>query len=164
MATTTDLASYLNDNNVKFRIRLHLPTYTAHALAAANHVHVSAVAQTVVVQAEGKYWMTVFPGDMQLNATALARVLESEHVHEASAWDLQGLFPDCDIDSLPPFGNLYGLDVIADPSLEQAGTIVFHACSRTSSVTVEWSAFKRLVRPVLAHIAEPVHSLENQER
>ncbi len=163
MATTTDLVSYLNDNNVEFRIRLHVPTYSVHALATANHVAVSAVAQTVVVQADDAYYMTVFPGDMELNAAALCRALKSTQARQVSMLALQGMFPDCKIESLPPFGNLYGLKVIADPSFEHTGVMVFHACSRSSSITMEWSAFTRLVRPLLADIAEPVLSMEKQE-
>ncbi len=164
MATTIDIASYLNDNNVKFRIRLHVPTYTVHALAAANHVPVRTVAQNLVVEAEGKNWMAVFPGDMQVNPVSLCQALGSTHVQDLSGWELQGIFPDCDIDTVPPFGNLYGLHVVADPSFEREGLMVFHACSRSSSITLDWGAFTRLVRPVLAPIAEPVHLLEKQER
>ncbi len=163
MATTTDLAAYLNDNNVKFRIRLHVPTYTVHALAAANHVPLRAVAQNLIIEAEGKSWMAVFPGDMQLNPASLCQALGSTCVQEISVRELQGIFPDCDIDTVPPFGNLYGLNVVADTSFERDGLMVFHACSRSSSITIDWSTFTRLVRPLLASIAEPVHILEKQE-
>lgn len=162
MATTTDLAAYLSDNHVSYRIRSHVPTYSVGALAAVNHASESEVARNLVFEAGGKFWMTVFPGDLQLDPDALRRVLKTQHVREAVESELRGLFPACEVEAIPPFGNLYGVNVVADPSFERTGLMVFNACSRSSSIIIAWSAFRRLVRPVLARITEPVHWYEKQ--
>ncbi len=160
MATTTDLTAYLSNNNVSYRIRVHVPTYSVSGLAAANHASEKEIARNRVFEAENTLWMAVFPGNLEIEMDALRRALHTTHVRELADSDLKDIFPDCDVEAIPPFGNLYGLNVIADPHFERNGLMVFNACSPTSSIIIAWSEFRRLVRPVIARITEPVHLLE----
>jgi Ala-tRNA(Pro) deacylase len=48
---------------------------------------------------------------------------------------------------MPPFGNLYGMDVYVDPRLAQDLEIAFNAGSHTELVKMTYKDFERLVQP-----------------
>ena len=50
---------------------------------------------------------------------------------------------------VPPFGNLFGIQVITDPALFRNETIIFNA-GRTCSIAVKSVDYKRLVEPMVA--------------
>jgi len=48
--------------------------------------------------------------------------------------DFQTLFPDCEVGAMPPFGNLYGMEVYVSESLTLDDEIAFNAGSHTELI------------------------------
>ena len=48
---------------------------------------------------------------------------------------------------MPPFGNLYGMDVYVAESLTRNDEIAFNAGSHTEVIKMAYEDFERLVRP-----------------
>ena len=59
-------------------------------------------------------------------------------------------FPDCEMGAMPPFGNLYDLEVYADHSLTEGEHIIFQAGSHTDAVSMRYTDYAALVHPVVA--------------
>lgn len=57
-----------------------------------------------------------------------------------------------EVGGVPPFGNLFGLKVIADRRLFENEKIVFNAGDRRFSIAMRSSDYKRLVDPDIADI------------
>lgn len=53
---------------------------------------------------------------------------------------------------VPPFGNIFGLEVYADLHLLQQKKIVFNAGDRSVSVAMAARDYRRLVRPQVVRI------------
>ena len=56
-------------------------------------------------------------------------------------------FPDCEVGAMPPFGNLYGLDVYVAESLTKDENIAFNACTHTELIQMKYKDFAKLVKP-----------------
>ena len=56
-------------------------------------------------------------------------------------------FPDCDIGAMPPFGNLYDMDVYVVEELAGDEEIAFNAGSHTEVIKLAYRDFERLVHP-----------------
>jgi len=54
---------------------------------------------------------------------------------------------------MPPFGNLYGMEVFVDESLSQDEEIAFNAGSHTELIKLAYRDFERLVKPKAAKFA-----------
>ena len=54
---------------------------------------------------------------------------------------------------MPPFGNLYGMDVYAADSLAEDEHIAFNAGSHRELMRMDWRDFERLVHPRVAHLS-----------
>jgi len=54
---------------------------------------------------------------------------------------------------MPPFGNLFGLDVYVDQGLAADAEIAFNAGSHTEMVRLAFADFSRLVKPKVARLS-----------
>jgi Ala-tRNA(Pro) deacylase len=54
---------------------------------------------------------------------------------------------------MPPFGNLYGMEVFVDEILSQDEEIAFNAGSHTELIKLAYRDFERLVNPRAAKFA-----------
>lgn len=61
--------------------------------------------------------------------------------------DFKQKFPDCETGAMPPFGNLYGMEVYAAASLSENAEIAFNAGSHTEVIKLAYADFERLVKP-----------------
>ena len=51
---------------------------------------------------------------------------------------------------MPPFGNLYGMELFADRTLAEDEEIAFNAGSHAELIRMAYSDFERLAQPTLA--------------
>jgi Ala-tRNA(Pro) deacylase len=154
MAKLGDVIDYLKHNSVQYEVIEHAPAFSAHEVAIVSHVPEKDLAKTLVVNTDGKYCMVVMPADHRLNDHLLNDVLKGKHIHLASEEDLQQIFPDCEIGTMPPFGNLYALPVYVDTTLANDEVIVFNACSHTRSIRLKMYDYLRLVKPIVAEFSQ----------
>lgn len=144
------LQSYLDAHKIPYQAVNHSVAYTAREAAESLHVPADTFAKVVVVKADARYVMAVLPSSWNVDFKRLEEVLESSHVRLATEDELAVLFPDCEIGSMPPFGNLYGTPVYVDAMLTQDEEIVFDAGSHVGAIKMRYRDFADLVHPQVA--------------
>ena len=77
----------------------------------------------------------------------MKKASDAKEVALATEEEFQLRFPDCDVGAMPPFGNLYGMDVYVAASLAESEEIVFNAGSHLELIRLAYRDFWRLVRP-----------------
>ena len=142
------LKEFLDENNVRYITISHSPAYTAQEIAAKAHLPGKEIAKTVLVKIEGKLAMAVLPGSFKINFENLKKVLGSDNIRLADEHEFIDRFPDCEVGAMPPFGNLYGVDVFVANSLAEDEEIAFNACSHSQLIKMSYSDYERLVNPV----------------
>jgi Ala-tRNA(Pro) deacylase len=147
------LKEFLDSKGVKYVAITHSAAFTAQEIAASAHIHGKDLAKTVMVKTGGKLVMAVLPASQKLSLDRLAGVLGSQNLNLASEQDFQDKFPDCEIGAMPPFGNLYGMDVYVSESLSRDKEIAFNAGSHTELIQLAYEDFERLVHPKVAKIS-----------
>ncbi len=74
--------------------------------------------------ADGKPVMLAMPASYRVDQTKAAAVLGVTEVRLAEEQEFAATFPNCELGAMPPFGNLYGVDVYVDQTLADDETIV----------------------------------------
>jgi Ala-tRNA(Pro) deacylase len=97
--------------------------------------------------------MAVVPASYRVDLFKLKRYLGVGTVELASETEFRDRFPDCETGAMPPFGNLYGMDVFADESLAVDKEIAFNAGSHRELVRMGFADFRDLVKPMLIPLA-----------
>ena len=143
----SSLREYLDKHNVKYIVMSHSPAYTAQGIAALTHTPGKELAKTVIVKADDKLVMAVLPASFQVDLELLNRATEAKTVQLASEEEFKDRFPECETGAMPPFGNLYGLDVLVEESLTKDKEISFNACSHRELIRLAWEDFQKLVKP-----------------
>lgn len=147
------LREFLDSNHVKYVLISHSTAYTASEIAASAHVRGKDLAKTVIVELDGKMAMAVLPSSYHIDFDKLAKAAGASKASLAWEPEFGGLFPGCDVGSMPPFGNLYGMDVFVAKPLTDDEEIAFNAGSHTELVQLAYKDFERLVRPKIADFA-----------
>lgn len=147
------LRKYLEDNHVQFESVRHSPAFTAQEIAASAHVPGRAMAKTVMVRLDGRMAMVVLRAPDKVSAARLKEVSGAEHVELASEREFAELFPKCEVGAMPPFGNLWDMDVFVDEGLSEDTSIVFNAGTHTELVKLAYADFERLVHPKIAALS-----------
>lgn len=141
------LKEFLNSQQIKYVSIQHSPAYTAQEVAASTHVSGRDFAKAVMVNVEGAMAMVVLPANRKVVLADLREVLGAEKAKLASEEEFRSLFPDCDVGAMPPFGNLYGMEVYVAPSLAEEAEIAFNAGTHTEIIKMAYKDFERLVQP-----------------
>ncbi|MBI4721085.1 MAG: YbaK/EbsC family protein [Chitinivibrionia bacterium] len=141
------LKEFLDAHNIEYVSISHSPAYTAQKIAASAHVPGKELAKTVMIKIGGTMAMAVLPAPYKIDLKQLKEVIGAGEVEIASEQEFKNLFPECDIGAMPPFGNLYGMDVYAAERLAEDEEIAFNAGSHTELIKMSFKDFERLVRP-----------------
>ena len=149
----TRLTNLLSDQHIQYVIIPHAPTYTAQETAASAHIPGLEFAKTVIVKIDGKLAMAVLPAQYKIHLGLLKQEVGASQVELANEDDFRGLFPGCDTGAMPPFGNLYGMDVYVEDSLLEDEEIVFNAGSHTELIKISYKDFMDLVDPKIARFS-----------
>ena len=102
---------------------------------------------------DGRLAMAVVPASFRVDLYRLKKYLAADSVELATEHEFRGRFPDCETGSMPPFGNLYGMDVFADQALTEDKEIAFNAGSHRELVRLKFADFRGLVNPAIIPLA-----------
>lgn len=108
--------------------------------------------QDLCSNGENKFVMLVFPADLKFNNRKVKELLSSKNACLASEEEISFLTDGVEIGGVPPFGNLFGLRVLADEKLFANEKIIFNAGDRRLSVAIKSQDYKRLVKPQIVNI------------
>lgn len=147
MTILKKLKDYLEKNQVRYEVGYHERVYTSQEIAAAMHVPGKEMAKVVIVKADGKMIMLVLPASYRVDTKKLKKVLECKKLGISKEKDFKELFPDCEVGAMPPFGNLYNLEVWVDQVLTEDEFIVFRAGSHVETLKIKYNDYARLVNP-----------------
>lgn len=111
------------------------------------HVSGREFAKTVMIEIEGKMAMAVLPASYQIDFGLLREIFRGKEIKLASEAEFIRLFPDCEPGAMPPFGNLYGLEVYVAETLAADREIAFNAGSHKDIIKMKYDDFERLVQP-----------------
>ncbi len=146
------LRDFLNKHEIKYVSVAHSPAYTAQEIAARVHIKGRKLAKTVMVTVNGKMAMAVLPASSKVDFDYFRKEIGADEVVLAHEEEFKGMFPDCEIGAMPPFGNLYDLDVFADESLTEDDEIAFNAGTHTELIKLPFMDYKRLVKPRIVRL------------
>lgn len=141
------LKKFLDDNDIKYISIMHSLAFTSTDIARQAHIPSKKMAKTVILNIDGKLSMAVVPANSKVNLQSLQNTLNSNSVGLACESEFTQNFPDCEVGAMPPFGNLYDMDVYVDERLTSDQQIAFNAGSHLEIIQMDYQDFESLVKP-----------------
>ena len=147
------LREFLDSHSIKYVTISHSKVFTAQEIAASAHVPGKEMAKTVMVKIDGNLAMAVLPAPDKVNIELLKSAAHAINVELANESEFKDLFPACEVGAMPPFGNLYDMEVFVDENLTKDEEICFNAGSHTELVRLAFKDFEDLVKPKIGNFS-----------
>ena len=149
----TRIKQFLDDHQVKYTTIRHSQAFTAQEIAHSVHISGKDIAKTVIVKVGGELAMVVLPASDQVVFPFLQEITGTKDVELATEQEFRDRFPDCEVGAMPPFGNLFNMDVYASECLSDNDEIAFNAGNHTELIRMKYSDFERLVQPKVVRLS-----------
>lgn len=149
MPISRTLNAFLDRERVHYDVLPHQKAFRAAEIAHALQTTEKEMAKVVIVKVQGRFVMMVLPARWNVDLRRLRTVFATHQVRLATEDEITGLFPDCELGAMPPFGNLYGLPVYVDQSLTEDEEIVFQAGTHSEAIRMRYWDFAALAFPVV---------------
>jgi Ala-tRNA(Pro) deacylase len=144
---SSKLKKYLDEHQIPYITISHSQAFTAQQVAASTHIPGKEMVKTVVIKINSKMAMAVLPASYHVDFNLLQEITGEEKVRLASETEFKDMFPDCEVGAMPPFGNLYDMDVYVAETLAEDEEIAFNAGTHTEVIRMTFKDFERLVKP-----------------
>jgi len=147
------LKEYLDGEGIRYVSIIHSCAYTAQETAASAHIPGKELAKTVMVKLDDRMAMAVLPAAEHVDLELLRGSANAEQATLANEKEFKDLFPQCEVGAMPPFGNLYDMDVYVEELLTEDVEIAFNAGSHSELVRLSFNDYERLVKPKILRLS-----------
>jgi len=106
--------------------------------------------KSLLFVAAGKYSMAVVPRTSKIHFHLLQKMFHKENLRLVSSDEAAFLFPVSNVETMPPFGTLYGCRVYIDRTILKYHFILFRVCSPYLSIKICVEDYLNIVKPVLS--------------
>lgn len=147
----------LKTNKIEYQTFEHQPVRTSEEAAAIRTGFVlSQGAKALIVRIkkdnQKKFQMLVVPGDKRFDKQKVSKILGTKDIRFASEEEVSEVTKGVQVGGVPPFGNLFGLEVIVDPLVLENEKIIFNAGDRQFSIAITAFEYKKIVNPKITAI------------
>lgn len=155
---TQKIKNLLTEHKVWFETFEHEPVTTSEEAANVRTggytIKQGAKALILRIKQNGttKFVMAVLPGDQKFSKQKIQHIFNSKDLRFATVEEISEITDGVQIGGVPPFGNLFGLEVVADESLFINEKIIFNAGDRRYSIAMKSEDYKKVVNPTVASI------------
>lgn len=144
---TKKLKEFLESNKIKYITINHPPAYTAQEIAEIAHISAKELAKTVIVKIDNKLAMVVLPAHVKVDFDEVKKASGGKNVQLASEPEFQEKFPGCELGAMPPFGNLFDMNVYISKDLSEDKEIAFNAGTHSELIKLAYKDFSKFVKP-----------------
>lgn len=148
------LKTFLDSQNIKYTVITHSLAFTGLEIAKSAHISTKILAKTIIVKIQDKPAMMVLPAAYQINLKNLSQALQGASVELATEQEFFRWFPDCEVGAMPPFGNLYDMNVYVAERLTENEYIAFNAGSHSEVMQMAYMDYEKLAQPKLIVLDE----------
>jgi len=147
---------FLRCHQAKYEVTAHpSASRTLEASSSKQRSPTSGLTRTVLVNVDGELAMMLIPGNHRPRLDMLKDLIDAQTVRLPEDQEVHDVFPDCEIDAIPPFGTLDGMRVFVDETVTRNPMLAFSLGCGTEVVEMLYGDYARLVRPLVAPLAAP---------
>lgn len=152
------IVELLEKNNCWFEVFEHEPVRTSEEAAKIRHgydLHQGAKALIVRVKisnTEKKFAMLVCPGNSRFDNDKVKQYFGAKDIRFATEEEVSTTTSGVQPGGVPPFGNLFELEVVVDPTLLHNEKIIFNAGDRSFSIGMKSADYVTIVSPKVENI------------
>lgn len=163
MMLNPQIRDFLDSSDVKYQIVEHPQVFSTIEEARALGIEADEIAKTLVMQVThepGDLALAVIPGSRKISNKKIREVFGTKHAHLATEDEMGREFPQYEIGTVPPLGELLDLPVYVDERLIAHDSILFSGGTHTDSLKMQIEDFLNLTDTILVDLVEEAEEPE----
>jgi len=162
--TVEKIKSFLDEHECIYVCFEHGPVRTSEEAAAIRPEYsISQGAKALIVRIKRKnvpkdeqkqFVQIVVPGDAKFDPKKARHALNAKDIRFATPEEVAEITNGIVPGGVPPFGNLFGLEVYAEQTLLDNDEIIFNAGDRSYSIAIRSAAYTKAVQPQIVDIIQ----------
>lgn len=148
-----ELKAFLDENHVDYELFEHEPVYTSEQAAKTRGVELKTGVKALVfkILEKDRFILALVPADKKVDAEKLSELVGSKI--KLATPDEVLVKCKCEIGSVHPFGNLFGLQTYMDKGILENKSVNFNAGLHEISLRMSPKYILELVKPVLGEFS-----------
>src|SRR3989344_3778587 len=144
------LKKLLEEKGVSYKLLAHERVFTSEEAARIRGVPLSSGVKAMVVKAADGYAMVLVPGNMRIDFEKLRdKIGKVKLASPEEVFRITG----CEVGSVHPFGNLFGLRVLMDRHVLDNETVNFNAGMHEVSINMNPRDMAGIIKPEIGDYA-----------
>lgn len=143
----------LNREKIEYEILEHKPVFTSREAAEVRGTELKQGCKALICKTEEGFIQAVVSGAKELDIEKLQKITLFRKIELAAAKEVRQV-TGCNIGSVPPFGNLFGLKAYFDKSVVDNEIVAFNAGQHTKSIKMKAKDLVRVVNPVVGEFGK----------
>ena len=145
------LKKLLEESGVTYKVLTHERVFTSQEAADIRGVPLSSGVKAMIVKAKDDFLMVLVPGDRKIGLKNLkGRFGSAKLATHEEVFRITG----CEVGSVHPFGQLFGLRVLMDRHILDSETVNFNAGMHEVSINMSPRDMAEIIKPELGDFAE----------
>jgi len=160
--TVEKITQLLDRHGVEYKTFEHEPVRTSEEAAALRPEYsINQGAKALIVRikkkgtekkAEKQFVQIVVPGDSKFSPSKARQALNAKDIRFALPEEVSEITNGVVPGGVPPFGNLFGIEVYVDKTLLDNEEIIFNAGDRSFSIAIRSEDYINIVKPYVVSI------------
>ena len=146
MGAFEKLKSFLDENNISYEYKEHEEVRTSEEAAKARGEDIKIGAKAMILKADDKFVMFVLSAAKKIDSKRVKEILRVKSLRFATPEEVNQL-TGCVPGGVPPFANIFGLDLIVDKTIPMNDFMAFNAGERTKSLKIKTADYLQLLKP-----------------
>ncbi|MFC1768815.1 aspartate--tRNA ligase [Nanoarchaeota archaeon] len=126
----------LDSDKIEYEVLEHKAVYTSDEAAKVRGTELKQGCKALVCKTENGFIQVVVPGNREIDIEKVKKVLKLKEITLANADDVKKI-SGCSIGAVPPFGNLFGLNVFIDNKVAENKEVAFNAGLHVKSIKMK---------------------------
>ncbi len=146
MSAFSKLKSFLDENSISYEYKEHEEVRTSEEAANVRGEDIRLGAKAMILKADDKFIMFILSAAKKIDSKKVKQILGVESLRFATPEEVNRL-TGCVPGGVPPFANIFGLDLIVDKTIPQNEFMAFNAGERTKSLKLKTKDYLALLKP-----------------
>jgi Cys-tRNA(Pro) deacylase len=143
----------LDENRIKYDILEHELVYTSEQAAKVRNSQLKQGVKALVLRShEGKFILALIAADKKIDLKQLSKIIKTKELKLAKPDEVSEK-TDCEIGSVPPFGNVLNLVTYMDKSVLENEIVEFNVGLHTTSIRMKSDDLIKITKPFIAEFA-----------
>lgn len=139
----------LDENGISYDVWEHEPVRTSADAARIRGAELKTGAKSMIVKTKDQYYLLVLPADKRIDWKKVKEMLHVKEVRFATEEEAE-LKTGVEMGSVPPLGNVIGLETFYDRLVLQIEKVNFNPGSRTHTIKMQTKDLVAVANPTFA--------------